>query len=205
MAEFVEELHRPSDGEQQALSAALKKFPTLFGGGSGTSNVRPVRLELEEGAALQNARPFPVPQLLCRTAKKEVQWSDDNSVLEQNNNGEWAAPLFAQPKKTRDVRIPTDFRKVNNAAQRKPFPLLKMSESLQRLRGFWHATETDPSMGHCRIPLDEESQKLCAVVFLWGKCCCKWPPMGAKNSPDIFQTIAQDLSGDLECASSTLR
>jgi hypothetical protein len=36
----------------QVLSKTLKKFPTLFGGGLGMLNIKPVRLELIDGKSL---------------------------------------------------------------------------------------------------------------------------------------------------------
>jgi hypothetical protein len=41
---FVQELeHLPKD-EKQTLGKTLKKFPTLFGGGLGMLNIKPVKL-----------------------------------------------------------------------------------------------------------------------------------------------------------------
>jgi hypothetical protein len=44
------------------LGETLKKFPTLFGGGLGMLNTKPVKLELIDGAKPYHARPFPVTQ-----------------------------------------------------------------------------------------------------------------------------------------------
>jgi hypothetical protein len=67
---FVEELKHLTMDEKQILSKTLKKFPTLFVGGLGMLNIKPVRLELIDGAKLYHARPFPVPQSLEATTKK---------------------------------------------------------------------------------------------------------------------------------------
>jgi hypothetical protein len=53
------------------LGNTLKKFPTLFGGGLGMLNIKPVKLELIDGAKPYHARPFPVPQSLEATTKTE--------------------------------------------------------------------------------------------------------------------------------------
>lgn len=143
MQEFAKESRHLSVEEQQALLETLRKFPTLFSGGLGTPNVRPVHLELKEGVAPTQARPFPVPQALHGATKREIQRSDNVNVPERNNDGQWAAPSFAQKKKTGDVRAPTDFQKLNEATKRKPFPLPKISELPQRLRGFRHAAAID--------------------------------------------------------------
>jgi hypothetical protein len=47
---FVQELEHLTKGEKQTLGKTLKKFPTLFGGGPGMLNIKPVRLELIDGA-----------------------------------------------------------------------------------------------------------------------------------------------------------
>jgi hypothetical protein len=57
---FVEELKHLTMDEKQILGQLLKKFPKLFGGGLGMLNIKPVRLELIDGANNYHARPFPV-------------------------------------------------------------------------------------------------------------------------------------------------
>jgi hypothetical protein len=47
---FVEELKHLTMDEKQILGNVLKKFPTLFGGGLGMLNIKPVKLELIDGA-----------------------------------------------------------------------------------------------------------------------------------------------------------
>jgi hypothetical protein len=66
---FVEELKHLTMDEKQIVGKTLKMFPTLFGGGLGMLNIKPVRLELIDGAKPYHARPFPVPQSLEATKK----------------------------------------------------------------------------------------------------------------------------------------
>ena len=148
--------------------------------------------------SLYHARTFPVPHSLERTTKVEVDRLTDIGVFEQRNDSEWAAPTFVQPKKTGDVRIPTDFRRLNTLLKRNPFPLPKISDLLQKLSGFKYATAIDLSMGYYHIPLDEASQRLCTTILPWGKYRYTRLPMGIKNSPDIFQSIMTELLGDLD-------
>jgi hypothetical protein len=55
--------------EKQTLGKTLQKFVILFGGGLGMLNIKPVRLELIDGAKPYHARSFPVPQSLEATKK----------------------------------------------------------------------------------------------------------------------------------------
>jgi hypothetical protein len=59
--------------KKQVLGETLKKFPTLLGGGLGMLNIKPVRLELIDGAKPYHAIPFPVPQSLEATTKRKLK------------------------------------------------------------------------------------------------------------------------------------
>ena len=109
-------------------------------------------------------------------------------MFEANHDSEWAAPTFVQPKKTGDIHILTDFRKRNMQLKRKPHPLPKIQDLLQKLSGFQCITALDLSMGYYHIPLDEESRKLCTTILPWGKFMYLHLLMGIKTSPDIFQS-----------------
>ena len=198
--EYVISLKHLNADEKDKLAKMLKRHTELFSGGLGTLKVKPVHLELVEGAKPYHARPFPVPKSVEATTKKEILRLADIGVLAKDYNSEWAAPTFVQPKKTGDVRILTDFRKLNEVLKRKPFPLPKIADLLQKLSGFKYATAIDLSMGYYHIPLDEESQRLCTTILPWGKYQYLRLPMGIKNSPDIFQAIMMELLGDLEYA-----
>jgi hypothetical protein len=94
------------------LGKTLKKFPTLFGGGLGMLDIKPVRLELIDCANHYHARPLPVPQSLEATTKKEVKRLTYIDFFSRSSDSEWAAPTFIQTKKTGDVRILTAFRRL---------------------------------------------------------------------------------------------
>jgi hypothetical protein len=82
----------------------LKTLPTLFGGPLGMLNIKPVKLELIDGANPYHARPFHVPQYLEATTKTEMKRLTDIDVFNRSSYSEWAAPPFIQAKKTGDVR-----------------------------------------------------------------------------------------------------
>ena len=186
---YVEELKHLNSTEKALLLKVLQNHKQLFSGGLGTLKVKPIHLELVDGAVPQHARAFPVPRSLEATTKKEMEHLTQLGVFKKTHDSEWAAPTFVQPKKTGDVRILTDFRKLNNLIKRKPFPLPKISDLLQKLTGFKYATAIDLSMGYYHIPLDAESSRLCTTILPWGKYQYQRLPMGVKSSPDIFQSV----------------
>ena len=204
LEEYVQELAHLSSDEREQLCNLLEQYPVLFGGGLGKLNIDPIHLELKPNSTPYHAKAFPIPQSLHDVTKKEIERLSSIDVLEQNSQSTWAAPTFVQKKKTGDVRVLTDFRKLNDCLVRKPFPLPKITELLQKLRNFKYATAIDLSMGYYHIPLDEHSQALCTTVLPWGKYRYKKLPMGIKNSVDIFQEIMSNMMGDLEFTSTYL-
>jgi hypothetical protein len=83
---FVEELEHLTKDEKQILGKTLKKFPTLFGGGLGMINIRPIRLELIDGDKHYHARPFPVPQSLGASTKTEMKRLTDIDVFNRSSD-----------------------------------------------------------------------------------------------------------------------
>ena len=202
--QFVTELKHLDTDEQSMLSRLLHQYPVLFGGGLGKLDIPPIDLQLNPGSVPYHARAFPIPQALYGLTKKEMDRLTGINVFEKNSDSEWAAPTFVQPKKTKDVRILTDFRRLNECLIRKPFPLPKIQELLQKLRNFRYATAIDLSMAYYHIPLSEASQRLCTTVLPWGKYRYRVLPMGIKNSVDTFQEVMTNLFVDLEFTSTYL-
>jgi hypothetical protein len=162
---FVQELEQLTEYGKHTLGKTLKKFPTLFGGGLRMLNIKPVKLELIDGEKPYHARPFPVPQFLEATTKNEMKMLTDIGVFNIILDYEWAGPTFIQAKKTGDVRILTDFRRINAQIKRKSSLLPKISDLLRKLNGFKYATTIDLSMGYYHIPLDLEAHKLCTKIL----------------------------------------
>ena len=184
--------------EQTKLSDVLHRHGLLFQGGLGTCvNVRPIDLELIEGAKPYHARPYPVPRIHEVKTKKEIDRMVAIGVLKKDFNSPWAAATFIQPKKTGDIRVLTDFRRLNAVLKRKPFPLPQIGDLLLKLEGFTYATALDLSMGYYHIPMSEQAQALCTTVLPWGKYRYCRLPMGLKVATDVFQNTMMELLGDL--------
>jgi hypothetical protein len=68
--------------------------------------------------------------------------------------------------------------------------------------GFLHPiicnSALDLNMGYYYIKLDADAQKLCTIVFPWGKYKYKRLPMGIKIATDIFQNFMFKLVQDME-------
>lgn len=87
---------------------------------------------------------------------------------------------------------------MNSAIERKPFPLPRIRETIQRLTKFISATALDLFQGYYSIPICKKSQKIWMTILPWGKYAYTWLPMGVACAPDIFQSIMMEMLGDLD-------
>ena len=158
------------------LKQTINKFPTVFGGGFGLLDVKPVDIELKPGSKPHASQYYSIPRAYDKVAKAENErlvTVDILKKLDHVHDSPWAAPSFCQMKKTGDVRFLTDFREVNKCIERKPFPLPRINESLQRIEKFKSTTALDLSQGYYSIPLSKKSQKICTTILPWGKYAYK--------------------------------
>ena len=190
--------------EKNLLYKTLIDFEDLFDGTLGTWNCDPVAVDVKPDATPYHAKPYGIPQVHIETVKKEVARLVKLGVLERDYESAWASPCFIRPKKNGTVRFLTDLRQLNKRIIRKPFPLPKITDVMQRLEGFQYATALDLNMGYYHIKLNPDAQRLCTIVLPWGKYKYKRLPMGLSVSADIFQAQMSQLTGDLDYARAYL-
>jgi hypothetical protein len=158
-----------SSNQQQQLKALLYKFEHLFYGNLGDWNKEPVSFKLKEGATPFQLPPFSVPKIHEETLKKEIQRLCNLGVLKLQIASEYQSPSFIIQQKNGTVRAVLDFRVLNSKLQRVSSPIPRIQDILTSLNGFTYATSIDLNMGYYTIRLTPQAQKLCTIIFPWGK------------------------------------
>jgi hypothetical protein len=200
LEEVARECNHLTSTEQSQLLALLTKYTDLFDGTLGTWKTEPIELELREDATPYHGKAYPVPHSQEKKLKAEIKRMCSYGVMRKVNRSEWGFPAFTIPKKDGTLRSIADLRELNKRIKRKPFPIPKIQDMLQKLEGFMYATSLDLNMGYYHIQLTPTSSSYCTVVFPWGKYEYLRLPMGLCNSPDIFQERMGDLVAGLEFA-----
>jgi hypothetical protein len=120
--------------------------------------------------------------------------------VQKDTQPEWACPMFTISKPDGSLRSLADLREVNKVIKRKPFPLPKITDMLQKLEGFMYAKSLDLNMGYYHMLLTPFSSRFCTIVLPWGKYEYCRLPMGLSISPDVFQEKMSELLSGLEFA-----
>ena len=114
--------------------------------------------------------------------------------LEEENDSEWGAPSFAQPKaKTNCVRFLSDFQNLNKKLKRKPYPMPKIRGMLLILEDFRYATPLELNMVYYHIRIIKQDSNMCTIILPWGKYWYKRLTIGVSNSLDIFQEKMNEM------------
>ncbi len=107
-------------------------------------------------------------------------------------------PSFIIPKKDHTVCPISNFRELNKHIIWKPYPIPKISTTLQELEGFTYVTALDLNMGYYTIRLDAPASEMCTIIFPWGKYFYNRLSMGFGWSADIFQAQMMGLMASLD-------
>ncbi len=107
----------------------------------------PVSFVLKEGAKPYHGRPYPIPKIHKATLMKEINCLISIGVLKWQPLLQWASPSSIIPKKDHTVHITSDFRELNKRIVRQPYPITKISTTMQELQGFIYATALNLNMG----------------------------------------------------------
>ena len=134
---MTEQCQHLNTKERKRLLNILWGYEDIFDGILGTWNTTPVYLDLRDDAKPVCSQPYPVPRVHKSIFRKEVGRLVNLGVLEEENDSEWGAPSFSQPKaKTNHVRFLSDFRNLNRQLKNNPYPMPKINEILLNLEGF---------------------------------------------------------------------
>ena len=83
-----------------------------------------IAIEIDHSQHPYHVKPYIIPVSQIKLMKKAISVIVENGALsEYNGNSPWVATKFGVPKKNDKVRIVTDFRKLNKAIKRNPWPM----------------------------------------------------------------------------------
>ena len=75
-----------------------------------------------------------IPKTYETTLKMKVERLVASGVIKKVNRSEWEEPTFIIPKKDGTVRFISDFRELNKRIKRKPYPIPKIQDLMQKLK-----------------------------------------------------------------------
>ena len=169
-------------------------------GDIGTLKGESVKITLQENAepySASTARRIPIP-LLPKVESELKRMEDAGVITKVTEPTEWCAPIVPVMKKTNEVRICVDLRRLNAAVKREKYILPKLEEALGKLAGSTVYSSLDAASGYHQLPLDEASSKLTTFITPFGRYRFLKLPFGVSCASEIFQRKMVELLGGVD-------
>ena len=131
-----------------------------------------------------------VPFVLQDKITKVVQEMLKGEVI-QESASPWASPVVLVRKKDGGLRFRVDYRQLNAVTHKDTFPLPRIGDLLDQLKGKNIFTTLDAKQGYWQIRVQKESQEKTAFVTFDGLYEFRVMPFSLCNAPATFQRLIQ--------------
>lgn len=155
---------------------------------------------LKDGARPVFCKARPVPYALRDKVEKELRELEKQGVISPVQQSQWATPLVVVPKNGGNgVRLCGDYRvTVNPAITVAHYPLPLPEDVFASLSGGTTFTVLDLSKAYLQLEVDESSRELLTVNTTLGLFRMNRLPFGIASAPSIFQSVMDQITGDLQ-------
>ena len=148
-------------------------------------------------------QPFRrIPPTQYQEVKEHISGLLSRGIIKESHSA-WAAPIVLVRKKDGSLRMCVDYRLLNAKTHRDAFPLPRIDESFDAMRGSKWFTTLDLASGYHQIAMDESDQEKTAFVTPMGLYEFTRMPFGLSGSPATFQRLMQRCFGD-QCYQTVL-
>ncbi|XP_011859399.1 PREDICTED: uncharacterized protein K02A2.6-like [Vollenhovia emeryi] len=171
-----------------------EEFPDVFAAGLGTFTKGELELYVKEGTQPKFIQPRRVPLAMRVLVENEIGRLRNCKIIEPVEYSEWGTPVVPILKKDGTVRLCGDYKTtLNKHLQVDHFPLPRVEEVLDTLRGGVFFTKLDLAEAYQQVPLKKESKKLAVISTHVGLFRYNRLPYGVATGPGSFQRIMTSL------------
>lgn len=151
---------------------------------------------------IDNAKPFvePLrrrPLMHVEETRNQVKRMLEDGIIEESNSP-WASAYVLAKKKSGELRLCIDFRRLNNSTKKLVYPLPNIEDCLETLAGKTYFSLIDFAHGFWQIPVEPASRELTAFRTEDGLFHFKRMPFGLTNAPASFQRMVNALLSGLK-------
>ena len=104
---------------------------------------------------------------------------------------DWLANLVMVPKMDKSSCLCVDFKDLNKAFPKDPFPLPRIVQIIDATAGHDSLCFLDTYSGYHQIKMKESDQAATAFITLYGPFCFNTMPFGLKNAGSTYQRMIQ--------------
>lgn len=179
--------------QTKEFNELLREWKQEFATSPGQCNVLEHTIYLEGNPAPVKQRYRLLSPALQEQVHAEIKKLLDKGIVRPSISP-WASPIVVVKKKNGDIRVCTDYRKLNELSAGNAYPLPRIHEMLDRLKSAYYVSTLDLESGYHQIKMAEASVPLTAfTVPGLGLFEYLFSPFGLKSMPSCFQSLMDAL------------
>ena len=192
------ELHNIQLHKMQQL---LEKHALLFEKTIGTIQGYRADVRLRPGTKPIFKKARPVAYSLQSTLSRELEYLQQEGILEPVESSDWATPLVVVPKANGRLRVCGDYKvTINQCVEKKVYPLPTTEDLFAQIAEGRVFSKLDMSQAYQQLTLDEDSKNLLVVNTPKGLFRYTRLPYGVSTAPAIFQSVMDRILQGLPVA-----
>ena len=185
---------------KKKLTDLLLQFPKLFHKelkDPGAAEAPPFRIKVTKDAQPTRCRPHRHSAQQADLVDKHVELMQAARVVEPAPPGcAWAAPVVLIRKRdSEEWRFCVDFKALNAITIKNSFPIPRIDEILQRLKGAEWFSTLDMISGYWQLLVHPDDKDKTAFVTRRGLYVFRVLPFGLSNAPSHFQQAMNTILG----------
>ncbi|UYV63130.1 hypothetical protein LAZ67_2003234, partial [Cordylochernes scorpioides] len=137
-------------------------------------------------------RPYRVAPRERQIIQDEVNKMEKLDII-QPSESPWASPVVLIRKKDVSWRFCVDYRRLNKITKKDVYPLPRIDDTLDCLRGARFYSSMDLQSGYCQIDVEESDREKTAFITPDGLYEFKVMPFGLCNAPATFERMIDNL------------
>ena len=142
-----------------------------------------------------------IPRRIPVHMQKEVDAHVDDMLqrkIIEPSNSPWASNIVLVKKKDGTSRFCIDYRKLNNITKHDAYPLPRIDDSLDRLRGATWFSTLDLCSGYWQVAVDAQDKQKTAFTTGRGLYEFSVMPFGLCNAPATFERLMETVLHGLQ-------
>ena len=149
-------------------------------------------IDLIPGTAAIAKRPYKMSPADLVELKKQLDELKAKGFIRESISP-WGAPVLFAWKKDGGLRLCTDYRDLNKATIKNKYPLPRINDLFDQLKGACVFSKIDLRSGYHQIKMKEEDIEKTAFVSRYGHHEYTVVPFGLTNAPAMFMNLMNKL------------